>query len=132
MFEAAREDRGWSQISNAQGFAKMRVCQHLEYWGWARLVRRAFAGIYRHLSAPDTSKHFTLNMSECLPKPASLNLQPANRCLFASACQVSPRRIRRSPSWSALNDVVLGHTSAKDDQAFVFMLKVRGRIRLCS
>jgi len=39
--------------------------------------------------------------------------------------QVTPRRIRRSPSWSALDEIVFGrHTPHKEDQAFVFMLKV--------
>jgi len=45
--------------------------------------------------------------------------------------QVPPRRIRRSPSWSALDEVVFGrNTGNKNDQAFVFMLKAGGNLPL--
>lgn len=44
------------------------------------------------------------------------------------ACpQVSPTKLRRSPSMSALNEVIYGKQYTKDDQAFVFLLKV-GRL----
>ena len=40
--------------------------------------------------------------------------------------QVTPRKLRRSPSWSALNEVIFEKQHTRSDRSFVFMLKVGG------
>ena len=43
----------------------------------------------------------------------------------ASFSKVSPRKLKRSPSWSALNEVIFEKQYSRSDSSFVFMLKVR-------
>jgi hypothetical protein len=42
---------------------------------------------------------------------------------------VAPEKLRRTPSLSALDELVMGRDSDQQQQCFVFMLKV-GRLRL--
>ncbi|GAX83808.1 hypothetical protein CEUSTIGMA_g11233.t1 [Chlamydomonas eustigma] len=40
--------------------------------------------------------------------------------------KVSPRKLKRSPSWSALNEIIFEKHYSRNDQTFVFMLKAAG------
>lgn len=41
-----------------------------------------------------------------------------------ATCRVMPQKLRRSPSWSALNEVIYGRFAQKEDKTFIFLLKV--------